>query len=105
MSKTIIALVLSTLLASCVALWGWTEASTARGQVNDQIALRKAAEARTIKIQKSLRAVESKYAVSKTALEAALRSVPDRPTDRAVYDSLCARGNCASVGALPSPAD
>lgn len=105
MSRTTLALVAAMLLSACMALWGWSEVSRTRGLLKDQIELTEAAEKRTKAIQSNLRTVSSNYATSELRLRAVLSAVPDRSTDRAVYNELCRRSNCAKPGALPTPAD
>lgn len=104
MSRTI-GLILALLLAVCMALWGWSEASAARGQLNDQIKLREAAEARLGKVQTNLRTVSANYATSELRLRRVLDTIPDRRTPDAVYNELCQRAKCAKLDAVPTPAD
>lgn len=105
MSRTIIILALTSLLASCVAFWGWSEASLARGQVKDQIELREAAEARLGKVQTQLRIVKSNHATTSLRLDQALRGRTPNSTPVAVRNVLCERGNCATVDTMQTPAD
>lgn len=105
MPKAILALIVALLLSVYAAFWGWSEASAARGVAKEQIELREAAEARLKRIQATVSALEKKNAESRTRLERTLRDVPDRPTPRPVYDSLCARANCAKLDTVQSPSD
>lgn len=105
MSRSVIILALTAILAASLAIWGWSEAGEAKGALKDQIALTRAAEARTIKMQNSLRAVEKKYATARQDLEAVLTDVPDRPTPDGVYKRLCARANCTKLESMSAPAD
>jgi hypothetical protein len=100
-----IAVILALILATCAAVYGLSEASLARGLLQDQIKLTQAAEERTRKIQSNLRAVRSDYATSELRLRAALATTPDRGTPRPVYDELCRRAKCAKLDSMPTPAD
>lgn len=100
-----LALVLYLVVAALVAAWGWTEASRYNRLLSEQSLLTQAAEERTARIQSTLRTVSSNYATSELRLRAVLSAVPDRSTDRAVYNELCRRSNCAKPGAMPTPAD
>lgn len=105
MSRTIIILGLLLALVSTAAVWGWKEAIRVDGLYSNEIELRKAAEARTAVIQKSLRTVSSNYATSEQRLRVVLAATPDRPTAGPVYNELCRRANCAKLDPLPTPAD
>lgn len=104
MSKAIPILILTTLLGLVMALWGWSEVSTARGERNAAVAAQAAAEARTTAIQSTLRRVSSDYATSEHRLRVVLAATPDRGTPRAVYDELCRRAKCAKLDSMPTPA-
>lgn len=105
MSRTVIVLVLSLIGATCVALWGWSEASEARGQAKAAIAAQAAAEARLIHIQTNLRSVSRDYQTAREELSRIHAEAPDRPTDPRVVNVLCKRGNCAKLDPVPTPAD
>lgn len=105
MSRTSIAMILGLLLTSLLALWGWREAGRYDGLYKKEIELRVAAEARTAKIQSTLRAVSSNYASSELRLRRVLATIPDRGTPAAVYNELCQRANCAKPGAVQTSAD
>lgn len=100
-----LALILYLVVAALVAAWGWSEASRYDRLLAEQTLLTEAAEKRTKAIQSNLRTVSSNYATSELRLRAVLSAVPDRSTDRAVYNELCRRSNCAKPGAMPTPAD
>lgn len=104
MRQTVL-LILALLVASCAALWGWTEAGAAKDALKEQIELRAAAEARLSKVQSSLRRVESNYATSELRLRQLHNTLTDRPTDRRVYNVLCERATCAKVEPMPTPTD
>lgn len=104
MRQTVL-LILALVVASCVALWGWTEANEAKDALKEQIELREAAEARLSKVQSSLRRVESNYATSELRLRQLHNTIIDRPTDRRVYNVLCERATCAKVESMPTSAD
>lgn len=105
MSKAIPILILTTLLGLVSALWAWSEVSVARGQRDVAIDAQAAAEARTAKIQLTLRRVSSNYATSEQRLRMVLATLPDRGTPRPIYDELCRRGECAKLDPMPTPAD
>ncbi|ANH51109.1 hypothetical protein FDH02_gp33 [Pseudomonas phage VSW-3] len=103
MPKAIPILILSTLLGLVMALWGWGEASEARGLLKTETELRVAAEGRLSKVQSNLRTVESNNATTRLRLEQVLSTLPDRNTPPAVYNELCSRGKCAKVDSVSTP--
>lgn len=105
MSKTIPILILALLLSAAMAVWGWSEVSTARGERDAAVAAQAAAEARTTAIQSSLRRVSANYATSEQRLRVVLAASTDRATPRPVYDELCRRAKCAKLDSMPTPAD
>lgn len=104
-NRATLVLALTSLLGLCWGLWGWSEVGTARGQRDEAVALQKATQARLEGIQKQMRKVSSDYATAELRLRQLHSTLPDRPTDRRVYQLLCERGNCAKVDPLPTPAD
>lgn len=104
-TKVILALLAATLVSLWLAFSGWSDANQYRTERDDAIALQVATQARLEGIQKTLRRVSSDYATAELRLRAIHSTLPDRPTDRRVYDLLCSRGNCAKVDPLPTPAD
>lgn len=93
------------IVASLMALWGWSEVGRYQGLYDTAEAGRVAAVDSLNKTRKSLRAVESKNATSELRLRQVLATVPDRVTPDPVYNELCRRANCAKPGAMPTPAD
>ena len=105
MPKAIPILILTTLLGLTMALWGWSEVSTVRGERDVALTAQAAAEARTTAIQSTLRRVSSNYATSEQRLRVVLAATPDRGTPRAVYGELCRRAKCAKLDSVPTSAD
>lgn len=101
-------LVFALIVASLMALWGWSEVGRYSDLYKNEIALREAAEATTKRIQNATSKVNKKNEDLRFSLDESLRlnrEWSDRRTPAAVYDSLCARANCATVQPLSSPAD
>lgn len=92
-------------VASLMALWGWSEVGRYQDLYKTAEAGRTAAVASLNTTRKSLRAVESKNATSELRLRQVLAALPDRRTPDPVYNELCRRANCAEPGPMPSPTD
>lgn len=108
MSRTVIALFLSLVVAVCAALWGWSEAGAARDKVSALETSLAASQARLDKTIKAVRTVEKKNAEYRADLARALEQNRDwagAPVPAAVSDSLCKRGNCRTVSPVHSPGD
>lgn len=93
------------IVASLMALWGWSEVGRYSDLYTKAETSRVAAEARLSKVQSNLRTVSSNYASSELRLRSVLAATPDRRTPDPVYNELCRRANCAKPGAMPTPAD
>jgi hypothetical protein len=102
---TVPLLALTVVLASVVALWGWKEASAARGERDDYKAQLDASQALLRGVQINLRKVTSNYATAELRLRQLHGENPDRPTADGVRKLLCERGNCATVDPVPTPSD
>lgn len=104
-TKVILALVAATLVSLWWAVSSWSAMNVMRTERDEAIALQKATQARLEGIQKQMRKVSSDYATAELRLHQLHSTLPDRPTDRRVYQLLCERGNCAKVDPVPTPAD
>lgn len=100
--------ILAIALASLLALYFASETSRYRGLYETSQASLEQAQERTARIQRNTQKVDSQNAKLRFELDAALRKNPDwsdRDVPAAVYDSLCARANCASVQPMPTSTD
>lgn len=104
-NRATLVLALTTLLGLCMALWGWSEVSTARGVAADYKARMEASQARLVAVQTNLRKVSSDYATQELRLRQLHSTLPDRATDDGVRKLLCERGRCAKLDPVPTPAD
>lgn len=101
-------IIFSLIIASLMALWGWSEVGRYSDLYTKAETSRVAAEARAERIQRAVATVDKRNAELRHTLNESLRlnrEWADGRTPPAVYDSLCARANCARVQPVPTPAD
>lgn len=99
-------IVFALIVASLMALWGWSEVGRYQGLYKTEKEQRVAAQAALLRVQVNVTKVNKKNETLRWAVDESLRlnrEWADGRTPPAVRDSLCARANCATVQPLPSP--
>lgn len=100
--------VFALIVASLMALWGWSEVGRYSDLYKTEKTSRIAAQAALKRVQVITAKVDKKNDQLRFSLDESLRlnrEWADRPVPPAVSDGLCARANCARVQPLSAPAD
>lgn len=105
MLKALVALAVALLLAVSAALWQYDRAQEYKDQATASNDALLASQARLATLQTNLRKLEKANATRNRELDRANDGIEPRPTNPAVYNVLCQRGNCVKLDPVRTPGD